>query len=780
MNLECLTLKGFKGVDATMMVGKLNLLVGPNGSGKTARLLAQTWAITGQTALGGRAEDTAKLAGTQGCSVVMATDEKFDWMRTLSIDHRTKKLSTSVSIAGEEILGVTEADARVRAAVGDYAPMFDVTKFLDLSAEGKRAEVLRLCAGSHAMSIDASSSLADRVLAEWLKQELGEGTVALVVEQQGMSNGLQTLLEKAGEARQHVVRAVMKAITESTDTAEQINTIAASLDTAKAMMNAAKRQRDESQQAGRKLSEQKATVEVPAEVVELLTGRRDALLEKRTELVGQMENQRGRESARTSLTDSLDDAGLKMETAEKRLAAAKSVEAVPLCEAKGCESAAAQIDVEEVDAQPAVDKAIGARSAVRQAEDELFGAERELDQAAHKKATIAQRLDEARQSPWQQALVLSTVIDEAFAGQILDDSNEGKPLDELGQQVNANWHTLFNLIVNYANDASIKELEEQSAATSKRLIALTAAIDKLKQTAVDAEAEYKLSEEGVAKARIHEQAARANRVRRDELLAQAKTIREAFNARAREIAYADDATTDLQEHRVSLERRLNELDAQGGHMSLDDLGAQHLAIERELVDVQSKVKAKQRYQTLEAEFTSCIASAEREGTMHDVCKGLCEAIRKVRETIMGEVVAPLIRRMNDCLGRMGVPAGGVYCDLVNPRGKPIFELGWIVDQPPAESRKVSIEAMSGGETVLFSTCLLLALIELADPPLKLLLIEAGAVDRERLPKLLRAIESVQDRFSNAFVETHLDPPLVETRDWNVVHVGAAEAVETTA
>ncbi len=694
----------------------------------------------------------------------MATDEKFDWMRTLMIDHRTGKLSTSVSISGEEILGVTEADARVRAAVGDYAPMFDMMKFLDLSAEGKRQEVLRLCAGSPAMSIDASSSLADRVLAEWLKQELGEGTVALIVGEQGMSDGVPRLLTDVGEARQHAVKAVMKAITEWTGVGGELNTIAEHLETAKSFMNDAKRQRDESQQAARKLSEQKAGVEVPAEVVEELIAKRDTLFERRTELVGQIQNQRGRESARTSLTDSLDHDDLTVDIENERLATVKAVEAAPLEEAERCESYAAKIDVVEVDAQPAVDKAIGARSATRHAEDCLFQAERELDQAEHEKAMIARRLDETKESPWQRARQMAA----DFCVKIADHPD-----------LCPAWNAIHSLICQQANGDRIEELEEQFNAKIKRETELQEAVAKLKQAAVDAEAEYKSSEEGVAEARIHEQTAQANGTRKDELLAKAKTIREAFSTRDREIAMALVAIGELHGHRVSLERRLNDLDAQGGHVSLDDLGEQQVAMERELVDVQSKIRGKERYQTLEAEFTSCIASAEREGTMHDVCKGLCEAIRQVRETVMGEVVAPLIQRMNECLGRMGVPASGVYCDLVSPRGKSIFELGWIVDQPPAESRKISIEAMSGGESVLFSTCLLLALIELANPPLKLLLIEAGELDDERLAGLLRAIQSVSDRFSNAFVATHREV-FDFSADWNVVRLGAAEAVEATA
>lgn len=754
MQLKCLTLKNFKGVNATMIVDKLNLLVGPNGSGKTARLLAQTWAITGQTPLGGRPEDTAKLCGTEGCSVNLVTDEDFAWMRRLSIDHRTKKLSTIVTILGEDRVGVTESDAKVRQAVGDYAPMFDLNKFLDLSAEGKRQEVLRLCAQGAATPTD--SSLADRIQTEWLKQELGEGSVRVVFGQQGMRDGLQRLLRDVGEARQHALKAAMDAIIESTGTAEGgLNAIAAGLDAAKAMMNAAKRQRDESHQAARRLSEQKAQVEVPAEVVEELTGKRDGLLDRRTEIVAQIANQRGRESARASLSDSLKDADRKTEAGRKRLAAAKCAELVPLCEAEELETAAAQIDVQEYNVQLAMERAAAARSQKFRADEQVRDAERELDQAEHERAMIAQRLCEAKESPWQRALALAVVL------------NEGR-VQIVG------WQKLYALIVENAKNAPIKELEEQFNAKIKGEVELQEAVAKLKQAAVDAESREWANEEEATKTRLLERTAQENRGRRAELLAKAKTIREAFTRREEVIAEVSQTIQDLQDERVSVERRLNELDAEGGHLSLDDLEEQHTALEREIVDLNSKIKQKQQYQTLEAELTRCIASAEREATMYQVCKGVCEAIRTVRETMMREIVTPLIQRMNKCLGRMGVPASGAYCDLLNPRGRAIFELGWIVDG----ERKVPLEAMSGGESVLFSVCLLLALIELADPPLKLLLIEAGALDHERLNGLLTAIESVQDRFSNAFVTTHTLSAF-DRADWNVIALGIPEAVEAT-
>lgn len=763
MQLASLALSNFKGVNATMMLDKLNLLVGPNGSGKTARLLAQTWGITGQTSLGGRPEDTAKLGGTRGCRVILTTDTGFGWMRSLQVDHRSKKLSTAVVVTGKESLGVTEGHAIVRQTVGDYAPMFDVNKFLDLSAEGKRQEVLNLCARAIPTPSDEPRKLYNRILTEWLKQELGEGTVAMAVKLDGTPKGLDVLFMTVGGTRRQAFNDVMQMVCEGSRVESAVEAIATSLDTAKNMMNAAKRQRDESQQAARKLSEEKAKVEVPAEVVEELTAKRNTLVDRRTEIVTQIANQRGRESARTSLSTSLKDADWKLETAEKRLAGAKAATVAPLDEAERLEKLAAQIDIQEYDSQPAIDKAAAARSDKFREEEGLHEAERELDKAVDNRAMSAQRLSEATHSPWQRALALATPL-----------NDEIRLVTGESSQRTA-WQAIYTIIVEQAQVAPIQELEEQFNVTVGREVELEEKVSVLTRSAAHAESQELLHEEEATKIRLLERDAQANRGQRAELLERAKTIREASSRREHEIKQASKDIEDIQKHRVSVERRLNELDAEGGHMSLDDLDEQCLALDRELVDLNDKIKRKQQYQTLEAELTKCIASAEREGIVHSVCKVVCEAIRTVRETMMREVVAPLIERMDECLGHMGVPASGVYCDLVNPRGRSIFELGWIVDG----ERKVPVEAMSGGESVLFSTCLLLALIELADPPLKLLLIEAGALDNERLDGLLRAIESVKDRFSNAFVATHGEFSEIST-DWNVVHLGAPETAEATA
>jgi len=123
-------------------------------------------------------------------------------------------------------------------------------------------------------------------------------------------------------------------------------------------------------------------------------------------------------------------------------------------------------------------------------------------------------------------------------------------------------------------------------------------------------------------------------------------------------------------------------------------------------------------------------------------------------------VAPLLDQVNEFLA-IAAPGRTAYCELVDAKGKPIFELGW-----KTEDVRVSLPALSGGEAAMFCAGLALALVKLADPPLKLLLLEAGPLDSGNLASLLRAIEATANDVQ-AVVATHIGFPEVNG-GWKVI------------
>ena len=67
-------LRDFKGVTGSFTLARHTILIGPNGSGKTAILDALSFAVMGHTAIGKRQDDTMQIAGPTGCSVRVRLD----------------------------------------------------------------------------------------------------------------------------------------------------------------------------------------------------------------------------------------------------------------------------------------------------------------------------------------------------------------------------------------------------------------------------------------------------------------------------------------------------------------------------------------------------------------------------------------------------------------------------------------------------------------------------------------------------------------------------------
>jgi len=73
VKLKTISLDAFKGVTETISPAACNYFHGPNGSGKTARLLALRYLSLGVTPTGATPEDAMKYLGPLGGSVTIET-----------------------------------------------------------------------------------------------------------------------------------------------------------------------------------------------------------------------------------------------------------------------------------------------------------------------------------------------------------------------------------------------------------------------------------------------------------------------------------------------------------------------------------------------------------------------------------------------------------------------------------------------------------------------------------------------------------------------------------
>lgn len=756
MRITSLAYRDFKGLTGKIELGKFTLLTGPNGSGKTARLLGPQFAVTGRTPFGARPEDAFKLAGPVGCQVSVWLDDDTAFSRDLLINARTKALSTGLKIAGQDGLGLRAAESWVKQHVGDFAPMFDLGTFLDLSSDKRRAFVLELCAKCDSVGAPPAQFYNALLLEEVLKVELGGGTVVETLAHGGdMAHTI--LMAKLGTDKAKCLNDILDTVRMSLNM-DPATAIAESLNEATGALNQSKTTRDQALQASRKLSEQKATIETTAGTVEQLKEKRDGLVEKQKEIAGQLENQAGRESARAALQVAKIEAATRLRTWSEHLGMEMDRAAVDKERRQELEAeiAALQVEVPQPDLTGAMTAKCEADKALLGTRDELLTLRNTLSSLESEKWTCERAIEVAKKSPWQEAL---------FHIDTLAPYIQAKPFCDAPST--ATWRELSELIRKWASADDVESHQKRLVLTESSIVETQKKIDVLgtKQgiQATLVEQTTKKLEDAQKESHLYAMDALARSVTMQE--AKQKLLE--IDNRGKELERLAADQSRLEKESVAAEKAFNDLEAEGGFVPEAELKEQLDLLVGQIKIVGDFLAAKERYAVLDTELTRCIASAEHEALYHETCKSVCQALRNMREQLMERLIAPLLDRVNGFLS-VAEPECQAYCELVNAKGKPTFELGWTRQaKQEAIVQKTPLPALSAGESATFGAALAYALVTLSDAPLKLLLLEAGEVDEVHLERILQAIDANREDLSNVMVATHVRPKF-NSGSWQTV------------
>lgn len=753
MRINKIKLNHFKGVSGEFDLSALNLAVGPNGSGKTALLQAIQWAIEGRTQLGGTLEATAQLAHVTGCAVTVTVDDGFSWTRSLERNNRENVLTQHVAIAGRDGLSAKSAQAAIAEHIGKdgelFAPMFDLRNFLDLSEDRRRDFVMGLCARATADVLP--SDIMGQITHQYLILELGEGTVRSNPDEMALFGMLAQSTREAYEQIGKEVSKVASVIAREGVAAG----IAAAAEIVRRIALTARTTKDQARQAARRLADEKAGARIVAENLDTLEARLASTQKHIGELGEQIAHQDGRAKARTSLQCTIE---LNQTTIRDYIN--KTVDAPDLSRLPELE---AQLAAPQTYSYPDLD---AARELARQRTADLSGTthraatwEREGRDRQAQKQRLTEERGRLAQDPW--TLIKNEL---AKAVDVLDDtipavaSKAIRTAYELAIQHAADS---FNRI--YLIDEDLAKLETAIVEAATYTTEAKAAVEAASTALADANRRVAECEQvqRALDAQRREDETKREGIRRVVIgLQQAKLNHE---ARERDIRAAQDAMLDAQ-------RRLDELDAQGGYVPVAELESQRKGLTDQAALIQHNINAKRQALATDEQLTKCLAAAERDEVLHRVAEQVRDAIRAVRETLMVQLVEPLLGHMraflSDALGEGCVP----YCRLEKDNGKPIFELGWTVGD-----RRVSEPALSGGERALFGAALAYALVRLADPPLKVLMIEGAELDESHLASLLTGLAK-DDLDGNVIVATYAQMGGWELGPWQTISLGKEEAV----
>jgi DNA repair exonuclease SbcCD ATPase subunit len=521
------------------------------------------------------------------------------------------------------------------------------------------------------------------------------------------------------------------------------------LATTKALTNGYRQSADQATQASRKLSDRKNELEVVSESVDELVARLKNLREQREEVAEALGLAEGRARSVADHRKALEDCALGIkaasvaigaideppdeETIEKRVAElndeAEKLEKIeePRNPVAGesqsrLDAATADLAAKEVATTEQLQRVVTARTAL-------------------KSATL--QFDAHANGPWMRCLEIAR----GLGGPI----GEAFPVDSEPKRL---WGELATIIATNAEPATVEEHREAVRNAEGDVATAEESLKPLTHAHEEARREFNEASDAHANALVAFEADykrhRDAQCKVRDLRAKADLLRTTVDETRQNIKKQQKDLTNLRSKQLQHEERLKALLDESSSESVESMQQRADALATEIETLEARVKAKQAYQQLEGELARCAASAERERVNHETAKRLADAIRAQRDQIMVDLVKPLAERMNKFLGWSGIYRRA-YCRLENDRGSPAFELGWVVD----DTLRIPLPAMSGGESVIFTAALAYAIVDLADPPLKLLLLEIAEVDGMNLERLAKALVEVGKNGMQVIAATHL-------------------------
>lgn len=824
--IKSVTLKQFKGQTKQVELEKINLLVGPNGSGKSAVLDAIQFGISGSIGDRKLEEDVFRLASGRQMAASLAFDDAFWFERKLG--RHGDKLKMEIAIGGESVSKLSDAEQSLSREFGERPEVYSVAEFTALSADKKRDRLLDLAARAKGRKpeVDPRDILA-RILLEFLRahEEFGPATVQTyfherfnIKEIDATFDQLREYCQEKLSARERDAVSVLVAALHQHVVGEPSVAIGAALDAAARWTNQQDLDAQKAQQAAQELSTQKSLLTVPAgdiqsirEGVDVALRAREAakgLIEAAKERKKRVDSVQGRLNAvidaiRNTSIDIESRRGLDVQLAElkrfdpgdtsgselaalngrisemkidrakleaeirhgstngERIARLQRDIAAVEAEMEKCEAEAAKavtpeillqleadvkrLTAEREKARDALSK-LRARKAVAKPEigDSIIHAA-----CAKCRAAVQEALEQAELTPPTAEALKKAEAREKEAGEAATVA-AGRHTEAIkANRAKTAYDDFARRRTQLKADLEKIDADADSDALAGQLNDLNTKLRNLESTAV--QMDIALNESRSAKTRVE----------RDIALCE-QGIREA--------ASAAESLKQLQADKATIETELAAAQAESTG-SLEFLEAEYTRCDADVANRHKALSDFEKYQATDMTLTNAIANAEGKKVAHAVGKLIVGAIKTLRESIMQEMIAPVTDLMNQFL--MGVDASwSAFILLDNPTGKRvIFRMGLV-----REGKSVDYEALSGGEHAIFVAALAFALTTLANPPLKLLLIEAGELDGSRLVQLLDGLVSVQHEISNCVVATWSSDAHTVPGEVNVVRMGASEVV----
>ncbi|HOW70067.1 MAG TPA: AAA family ATPase [Phycisphaerae bacterium] len=777
-----MTVDGLKGLSDSFDIRPLNLYVGPNGCGKSTRLEALCWALTGQTRLGKSPEAAAALCSNGHAIVDVSLPDGFGWRREVRRDPLKGSVSSDLHVHGKEDGKLADAQAAIDQRCGGLTAGLDLSAFTSLSADRRRAYVLSLCESAGSVA-SAARQLAQLDLAV-LDSVLGGGQVKAVALSMWHREPFDLEIEQADQVSTALWKTAPAEIRDAwqavmglfgADASDDVlQTVTAWMDLSKQLKSEHKKAREQASAATQKLTQDKNELRVSAELVETLRARIVECERELAEVQRQIGAFDGAARNRAALVGRIEQCRAKVGDTERQLAVAyaalqsrdwdgerQQIEAQlgPDCEVMRADRAE-RLDraKSELEAARMVD--CENREEVGSVETLICLAEADSVAADQSIKRIKAQIENLGRNPWIKVQKLLARLTEAIVEKFGTDTlNElAGRIEEIGDLAERELTVVLEAI-------NAAEIERENAITNSDNL-----VGKLGALRADLAAARKRYDDAHDRMLALEKTAH-DLDESDRLYHVAKGQLATLE---REMAVANGAVETyqalLEEARANVELAETELegfdDTAGEAGDRDRLELRLAEIEGEIGELRAEVERKGKLQALTAELSKCIAKSAEEAALFECATHTEKAVKSLREVLLAGQVRPLLHHIDRFLHEAGLKVRA-YCSLSNARGKAEFDLGWVLTLDDGREVNRSMDTMSGGEAALFGAALAYALTVMSDVPLKTLTVEADAVDQVNLGLMLAGFAGVRDEIDYVLVATCHGPASVAD-GWHVV------------
>lgn len=698
-----IVMHGIKGQNTVQPLTGKDIIIGPNGSGKTTRIQALGIAIQGYCpGQGKQASETAKLSTDGDMTVGLSLDE-FTFTRRFSRKEKREKDGSVTPSVTESVFvspsqgekNDTQKKARISAEVGNFTVMLDFTEFLQLSDAKRRDFFYSLSP----FSIDAwDRSRVEKYIHDRLL------TMELEVNDPDQYAIMNELIGSA-----------MKEYPEKYDVQAGIQSM---LDWAKLKQSHWNSEKKNAEGAVRKLSDLKNQLN---ETDRNILANKEQLETYRQDLITVEKQISSDEQKIKAVQDRL----TRLEDLKQLIAKEK----------------------ENLQLVPENDSAFDSQIVSLEGKIQINIFTDDINKLTAERNEITKELSENTEKRNEIVKTMTKVEGEIAAFEATIQSINGMVKDNQGEQIRI---CVLSPNVSCPKDFSPYLMHVDSKSEIKRN-----ELDGLKSEYADFDSIILKLGENIAA--INEEINGFTK-KTVEATKHNEDIR-------RQIQTLEKQKTDLQIQRTKIQNAIDLYQGEYDRLinekvdpaaPIDALKARSEGLRSQISQLQLEISDQEKSRNTLANLKSSMIDSKEAAYYHDCSKYLADALgpKGLQGELVKEILYPIQESIQHNLAGMGI-GYEFYFQMESETGKEIFQFGWINDR----GRKVDFDALSTGQQLLLLIAMMVTLLDRANPPLKVLAVDnIENLDRENFARVINGLDQMAPKLDNIILAGVIDAP----------------------